>query len=58
VFVAKGVCTLVAKVSLMAKRLKRKWQIQRSKDVYISDFDALVKRWDKYIKVGGGNVEK
>jgi histone-lysine N-methyltransferase SETMAR len=44
--------TLVAKVSLMVKRLK-----QQSKDFYAADFDALGKRWDKCITVGG-YVEK
>jgi hypothetical protein len=28
------------------------------KRFYAYDFDALVKRWDKYINVGGGYVEK
>jgi hypothetical protein len=28
------------------------------KDFYAAGFDALVKRWDKYIDVGGGYVEK
>jgi hypothetical protein len=36
----------------------RKWLIQQSKDFYAADFDALLKRWDKCINVGGGYVEK
>jgi hypothetical protein len=36
----------------------RKWLRQQSKDVYAAGFDALVKRWDKCISVGGGYVEK
>jgi hypothetical protein len=34
----------------------RKWQ--HSKDFYAAGFDALVKRWGRYISVGGGYVEK
>jgi hypothetical protein len=36
----------------------RKWLRQQSKDFYAVGFDALVKRWDKCISVGGGYVEK
>jgi hypothetical protein len=36
----------------------REWLRQQSKDFYAADFEALVKRWDKYITVGGGYVEK
>jgi hypothetical protein len=36
----------------------RKWQRQQSNDFYAAGFDALVKRWDKCISVGGGYVEK
>jgi histone-lysine N-methyltransferase SETMAR len=36
----------------------QKWQRQQSKDSYAACFDALVKRWDKCINVGGGYVEK
>jgi hypothetical protein len=32
--------------------------IRQSKEFYAADFDALVKRWDKCISVGGGYVEK
>jgi steroid 5-alpha reductase family enzyme len=31
-----------------------KWLRQQSKDSYAAGFDALVKRWDKCIDVGGG----
>jgi hypothetical protein len=31
----------------------RKWLRQQSKDFYFAGFDALVKRWDKYVDVGG-----
>jgi hypothetical protein len=36
----------------------RKWLEQQSKDFYAASFDALVKRWEKFISVGGGYVEK
>jgi hypothetical protein len=36
----------------------RKWLRQQSKDLYAADFDALVKRWDNCINVGGGYVDK
>jgi hypothetical protein len=35
----------------------RKWLRQQSNDAYASGFDALVKRRDKGINVGGGDVE-
>jgi hypothetical protein len=31
----------------------REWRGQQSKDFYAAGFDALVKRWDKCINVGG-----
>jgi hypothetical protein len=48
----KAVHNWVANVSLMTKRLK-----QQPKYFYAAGFDALVKRWDKCINVGGGYVE-
>jgi hypothetical protein len=36
----------------------RKWLRQQSEDFYAAGFDALVKRWDKCIGVGGRYVEK
>jgi hypothetical protein len=36
----------------------RNWPRQQSKDIYSAGFDALVKRWDKYINVNGAYVEK
>jgi hypothetical protein len=36
----------------------RKWRRQQSEDFCAAGFDALVKRWDKCINVGGGYVEK
>jgi hypothetical protein len=51
----------VANFSLMTKRLKQrcgKWLRQHSKDFCAAGFAAFVKRWDKYIKVGGGYIEK
>jgi hypothetical protein len=36
----------------------RKWLKQQLKDFYAADFNALVKRWDKCIIVGGGYIEK
>jgi hypothetical protein len=35
----------------------RKWLKEQSKDFYAAGFDALIKRWDKCINVGGGYVE-
>jgi hypothetical protein len=40
------------------EREARKWLRQQSKGFYAAGFDALVKRWDKCISVGGGYVEK
>jgi hypothetical protein len=57
----KAVHNWVANVSLMAKRLKTevwKWLRQQWKDFYTAGFDALVKRCDMCINVGGGYVEK
>jgi hypothetical protein len=31
---------------------------QQSKDLFATSFEAMVKRWDKCINVGGGYVEK
>jgi hypothetical protein len=36
----------------------RKWLRQQSKELNTAGADALVKRWDKCINVGGGYVEK
>jgi hypothetical protein len=36
----------------------RKWLRQQSKYFYAAGFDALVKRWDKYINILGGYVKK
>jgi hypothetical protein len=37
----------------------QKWLRQQSKDLFYSaGFDALVKRWNKCIEVGGGHVDK
>jgi hypothetical protein len=36
----------------------RKWLRQQSKDFYATEFDALVKRWDKCMNVGGEYVER
>jgi hypothetical protein len=36
----------------------RKWLRQQSNDFHAAGFDALVKRWDMCINVGGGYVEK
>jgi hypothetical protein len=40
-----------------AEREMRKWLRQQSNGLYSDGFDALVKRWDKFINVGGGYVE-
>jgi hypothetical protein len=47
----------VRKSQMMPTKLG-KWLRQQSKHFYASGFDALVKRWDKCINVGGGYVEK
>jgi hypothetical protein len=47
----------VQKSQMMPNQV-RKWLRQQSKDFYAAGFDALVKRWDKCINVGGGYVEK
>jgi hypothetical protein len=47
----------VRKSQTMPDRV-RKWFRQQSKFLYAAGFDALVKRWDKCINVGGGYVEK
>jgi hypothetical protein len=36
----------------------RMWLRQQSKDFYAAGFDAMVKRWDKGIDVGGGHNAK
>jgi hypothetical protein len=36
----------------------RMWLRQPSEEFYAAGVDALVKRWDKCINVGGGYVEK
>jgi hypothetical protein len=36
----------------------RKWLRQQSKVFCAAGFEAVVKRWDKCINVGGGYVEK
>jgi hypothetical protein len=35
----------------------QKWLRQQTKDSNAAGFDALVKRWHKFINVGGGYVE-
>jgi hypothetical protein len=47
----------VRKSEMMSDQV-REWPRQQSKDFYALRFDALVKRWDKCINVGGGYVEK
>jgi hypothetical protein len=47
----------VRKSQMMPDQL-RKWLRQQSNDFYATGFDAMVKRWDKCISVGGGYVEK
>jgi hypothetical protein len=42
----------------MIQEQVRKWLRQQTKDFYAAGFEALVKRWDKCISVGGGYVEK
>jgi hypothetical protein len=47
----------VRKSQMMPNRV-RKWLRLESTDIYVEGFDALVKRWEKCINVGGGYVEK
>jgi hypothetical protein len=57
----KAVHNWLTKVSLMTKRLRRSAEVVEitvTKDFYAAGFDALVKRWDKCINVGGEYVEK
>jgi hypothetical protein len=35
-----------------------KWLRQQPKDFYAAGFDARAMRWDKFINVDGGHVEK
>jgi hypothetical protein len=35
-----------------------KWVREQSKDLYAAGLDILVERWDKFISVDGGYVEK
>jgi hypothetical protein len=57
----KAVHNWVANVSLMTKRLKRRCESgwgNSWEDFYSAGFDALVKRWDKCMNVGGGYFAK
>jgi hypothetical protein len=36
----------------------RTWLRQESKDLHAASSDALIKRWDMFITVGGGYVEE
>jgi hypothetical protein len=47
----------VRKSQMMSDQV-RKWLRQQSKRFYVAGFDAVVKRWNKCISVGGGYVEK
>jgi hypothetical protein len=47
----------VRKSKMMPDQLQ-KWLRQQGKDFCVAGFDAVVKRWDKCINVGGGYVEK
>jgi hypothetical protein len=31
---------------------------EKTKDFYVAGFEELIKRWDKFIDVGGGYVEE
>jgi hypothetical protein len=46
------------KKSQMMPDQEQKCLKQQSEDFYAVGFDALVKRWDKCINVGGGYVDK
>jgi hypothetical protein len=47
----------VIKSQMMSDQV-RKWLRQQSKDFYAAGVDALVKRWDKCVSVGGGHLDK
>jgi hypothetical protein len=47
----------VRKLQMMTDQV-RKWLRQQSKDFHAVGFDALAKRWEKCINVGGGYVKK
>jgi hypothetical protein len=55
----KAVHSWVANISLMTKRMKRRWGngwVNSQKTAV--GFKALAKRWDNYVNVSGGYVEK
>jgi hypothetical protein len=52
-WVEKNSLNDVQKSQMMPDQV-RKWLRQQSKDFYAAGFDALVKRWDTCINVGGG----
>jgi hypothetical protein len=56
----KAVHSWMQNVSLRTKRLKRRCESgwDNSQKTLCACFDALVKRWDRCINVGGGYVEK
>jgi hypothetical protein len=57
----KAVHTWVANVSLNTKSLKRRLGSgldKSQKDFCAAGFDAVIKRWDKCVNVGGEYVEK
>jgi hypothetical protein len=61
VFVAESISKLGGKRFANDEEVEtemRQWLRQQSEDFYAAGFDALVKRWDKCIDVGGGYVEK
>jgi hypothetical protein len=51
-------CLKDVRKSQMLPDQVRKWLRQQSEDFYAAGFDALVKRWDKCVSVGGGYVGK
>jgi hypothetical protein len=55
-FTVGSVCRVKRFAAEEAETEERKWLRQESKDA--ASFDALVKRCDKCINVGGGYVEK
>jgi hypothetical protein len=60
----KAVHNWIKKLSQGRRKLQmmpdqvQEWLRQQSKDLYAASFDAMVKRWGKYINIGGGYVEK
>jgi hypothetical protein len=54
----KAIYNCVEKFSQGRSTSCEKWPKTTFKNFYAAGFEALVKRWDKFINVGGGYIEK